>query len=395
MRFEPFDVSDAQWAKRLDSLRFGGAKWDLHVEGRPTVARGALVLTRQEHEEAVAVAESLAALSLKAQGALWKERDPTLGLDPVAMDLASLQEPGPYVTRIDLFRTPSGWVASEFNDDVPGGYNEAIALPAVLQDLSSHPVAGDLPDALVALLGHGDGPVGLVYATGYAEDLQVIGLLAALLGEGGIDTVPAAPSNLSWSGGTARLLGQEVASLFRFFPSEWFARLGNLSAWREALAAMVPVTNPFPCAWTQSKASFAWLRQNARGMDADLVERCLPGSWPLDAARLEELRGKPDGWVLKPAFGRMGEGVVVAQSVPPVAWQRALQSAWHTHATRPFIAQRQFRPVPLEVAPGSVRTVCVGTYVVAGRFAGYYSRMQEGPVVAYDATNLLTVVEGV
>ena len=32
--------------------------------------------------------------------------------------------------------------------------------------------------------------------------------------------------------------------------------------------------------------------------------------------------------------------------------------------------------------------------VVAGRFAGYYSRLSDSPVVAYDASNVLTVVEG-
>ena len=42
------------------------------------------------------------------------------------------------LARYDLFPTPEGgWAVSEFNEDVPGGFNEVVAAPRLLGEL--HP----------------------------------------------------------------------------------------------------------------------------------------------------------------------------------------------------------------------------------------------------------------
>ena len=310
------------------------------------------------------------------------------------------EPPGPLVTRIDFFPTADGWQVSEFNDDCPGGYNEALGLPVVLDPWRppGTEVPGDLPDALVRLFGGPrpeSDPVALLYATGYAEDLQVVRLLQALLTAHGHAAVLASPGHITLDGRQASVLGQTVSRLVRFFPADWMTGLPNWSTIAQLGTAGVPVTNPLACEATQSKAIHAWLWQEAQGADRRLVERLLPRTAMLDDATARAALETPHATVLKPAFGRMGEGVVLGRESPPDWWRKRVASALRSRRARPYVAQDRFDAVPVETGPGRTATACVGAYVVAGRFAGYYSRLSASPVVAYDATNVLTVVAGV
>ncbi|MEK6975443.1 MAG: glutathionylspermidine synthase family protein [Candidatus Thermoplasmatota archaeon] len=395
MRYHAFP-RPADWPQRMADLRFQYGKWDLDVAGRPTVAQGALVLTRQEHDQVVADAEALAAVTDKARNQLAK--DPAgaqaLGVDARLAAAISGEPAGPLVTRIDFFQTRTGWQVSEFNDDCPGGYNEAIGLPATLLDLAPAGLglAGDLPDALVRLAG--DGPVGLAYATAYAEDLQVVELLARLLATQGVRSVLASPAHLEVNGAQVRLAGQDVATVFRFFPADWLTALPNWQDWGRLGATEVPLRNPLACAVTQTKAIHAWLWEHAADSDRALVERLLPRTRMLDEDSKADALQRREDVVLKPTSGRMGEGVVMGRECPPEQWRKRVDSAHRSRRSRPYVVQDRFDSVPVETGPGQTAVACLGAYVVDGRFAGYYSRLSTTPVVAYDATNVLTLVEG-
>ncbi|MFA5943850.1 MAG: glutathionylspermidine synthase family protein [Candidatus Thermoplasmatota archaeon] len=398
MRFHPFRSDDAAWRGAMDRLRFDWGKWDLDVGGKATVARGALVLERAEHEAVVAAAEALADLATRARERL--RHDPValrgLGLDARLIEILPDEPAGDLVTRIDFFRTKDGWQVSEFNDDCPGGYNEALGLPVVLADVvpDGCAVAGDLPDSLVGLFGP-DGGSALLYATGYAEDLQVVELLSRLLQAEGCETVLASPAHVRIEGGRPVVLGRPVDRLVRFFPADWLPGLPNWSEWAGLGRCGIAVRNPLAAAATQSKAIHRWLWETARdGADQALVRRLLPRTAELDEATAAEALARPYDVVLKPAFGRMGEGVVLGRECPPDTWRKRVASALRSRRARPYVVQDRFDSVPVETEPGRTATACVGAYVVAGRFAGYYSRLSASPVVAYDASNVLTVVEG-
>jgi glutathionylspermidine synthase len=393
VRYQPLPLAPGDFRERMERLRFEYGKWDLNVAGKATVPCGALVLTAREHAQVVGHAEALARAADHARAAI--AQDPpacaALGVPPALAEAAAAEgDRGPVVTRIDFFRTRSGWQVSELNDDCPGGYNEAIGLPAVLADALPPGLAvpGDVGAALVRTLGGHGGRVGIAYATGYAEDLQVAQLLARLLAAAGHEAVAASPAHLETKGDRAALLGQEVGCVLRFFPAEWLAALPNWQAWRRLARSSVPVRNPLSAILTQSKGIHAWLRDRHGG-----VRDLLPATRPLDAASAAEALAHPHRSVLKPSFGRMGEGVVLGSTCPPELWRKRVAGALRDARTRPYVVQERFDAVPVETQPGSTRTACIGAYVVDGRFAGYYSRLAPGPVVAYDAANVLTVVE--
>lgn len=397
MRFEPLDLPDAAWAKRLDALRFTFGKWDLHVAGRPTVPRGALVLSAREHAEVVRAAEALYALADRAQDRWSADADATraLGVPPALVPLARAERPAGRVTRIDFFLTADGWRVSEMNDDAPGGFNDAIGLAAVLHDLVEKglDVPGDLPEALPALASRGARRVAFAYATAYAEDLQVVELLSRLVEADGPETALGSPEHLAFDGARATFAGESVDVAYRFFPCEWFPVLDNLAAWERALDAGLRVVNPFRAAWTQSKAAFALFHAEASGADREIVDALLPRTLLLSAETHEFAVEERARLVLKPAFGRMGEGVLLGALATRERWAKALAAA--AIRQRAWVLQDRFVPLRVETAPGVARTPCLGAYVVDGRFAGYYSRISEHPVVAYDAANVLTLVERV
>ena len=401
MRVEPLPISAAAFATRMDDLRFGFGKWDLHVGGKATVPASALVLSREEHHSIVRDAEALTGLAARARDRIKREPALAQGLGiPSALLAAGVAEADAQLaTRLDFFRTRQGWQVSEFNDDCPGGYNEAIGLPALLGDAlpPGTGLAGDLPDALVRLATamHTDaGPLALLYATGYSEDLQVVEMLRRLLDGAGMPSVLASPSNLELQSGRLHVLGGAVGGLFRFFPADWLLGLPNWKSWGRLGASGIPVSNPLSAVLTQSKAIHGWLHANTGGHDRELVQRLLPPTRLLDDSTARDALAEPHRFVLKPTFGRMGEAVVLGRECPPATWRKRVTAATRAARTRPFVVQDRFDSVPVETQPGRTATACVGAYVVAGRFAGYYSRLAHGPLVAHDATNVLTVVEG-
>lgn len=390
MRFAPYALPEAALASRLRDLTWRFRKWDTHVRGKETTARGALILTRAEHEAAVRAAETLFQASQDAMARWVADADATraLGVPPALVPLAGAPTAA-RVTRVDLHLTADGWRASEWNDDAPGGYNDALGLVALFADCVEKGLdaPGDLPDALLGLIAPpGTRRVGLAYATGYAEDLQVVRLLADLLESRGVETVLGSPAHLEHDGATARLAGEEIGSLYRFFPAEWFPELPNLDAWARAGTSGLRVVNPLACAWTQSKASFALLDDpRARGL--------VPRTVRLDRESAREALADKDRFVLKPCFGRMGEGVVMGAERPHDEWRKAIDGALRRREGS--VLQERFAPTPVEIAPGVGGTACVGAYVIEGRFAGYYSRVSRQNVVRYDASNLLTLLEAV
>src|SRR5690606_35513455 len=98
---------------------------------------------------------------------------------------AALPTDAPRVSRFDSHHSTEGWRVSEVNSDVPGGYIEATGFAATVAEhvpgaeLSGDPAAA-LAAALAARVPRG-GRVGLVHATAYTDDRQVMVFLARRL----------------------------------------------------------------------------------------------------------------------------------------------------------------------------------------------------------------------
>jgi glutathionylspermidine synthase len=400
-------IGPAELARLRQRAIFECCKWDPQVEDVSTLSPLPLLLPRTTWEELAALAERLAAEAERAEreilarpalaGALGLPRAIRRAL--TRTDLAPSRGAA-RVVRFDFHRTAEGWRISEANSDVPGGFNEASGYSRlVAREVAGTPEvstpevtpagdpAGQLADAIAAAVRPG-GRVALVHATAYTDDRQVMVFLARQLAERRLRPLLLGPDHVLWQGGRAFASGAGEAGpidfVYRFFPGEWLPGLGRRSGWPCYLrGGVTPIANPAFALATQSKRfPLIW----------DHLSSSLP-TWrtllpetvdPRDA----DWRGS-DRWVVKPALGRVGDGIGMA-GVTPETEQRTIARAVRFFPRR-WVAQRRFTAVPLATAEGAVYP-CLGIYTVDGRAAGAYGRLARLPLINHLAQDAAVLV---
>jgi glutathionylspermidine synthase len=394
MSTRPWGLPAREQAAVVRQLRFRHFKWDAYTSGVCRVLPESIVLARPTHEMLVGVAESFHAALGRIEARLRTNREALrrLGIAPALDPIIAEEEHSTLqLARYDFFPTEDGrWMVSEFNEDAPGGFNEAAGLPALLGNPGDGLCwAGDLRAALLEVL-RGYDSIALFYATAYAEDLQHMLLLERWLGEAGHRTVLASPAHLRRGLRRPRVLGRPIDAAVRFFPGEWMHRLPNIRTWQR-VALHLPMLNPLHRLIRQSKMIFA-LWHEAGGLDpADLtlLERHAPATEPFDAGSIPRFVAERERLVLKGVFGRMGDSVVIGALVSESQWSEALAAA--ARSAEAFCVQERFRVRPLASGAGLLYPA-IGIYLVNGRFAGYYSRAAAQPLITHEAFHVATVV---
>lgn len=397
MRTEPWPVSDTERSEILRALRFDYFKWDVFAVGKCLVLPESMILTQAEHERAVGIVERFASILDGLEARLRDDPHAMrfLGIPETLIPIIQAEPPRELqIARYDLFPTDDGrWMVSEFNEDVPGGFNEAVGLPRLLGPFleSGTNFRGDLGASFVEAFARWDA-VAFLFATGYSEDLEHMLILERLLKEAGHETGLASPAHLrkTWRG-RAEILGRSYDAGFRFYPGEWIPRLPNCRTWR-TLADRFPVMNPLRRLIRQSKRLFILWHEAGllTADDADFVRAHAPESVAFDAARIPEWEAGRVDWVIKHAFGRMGDSVVMGCLDRPETWMQALHEV--SKSPGDYLMQRCFRNTTLEFQAGPLYPA-IGGFLVNGRFAGYYSRAAPEPFLTHEAYHVTTLVE--
>ena len=296
------------------------------------------------------------------------------------------------VIRFDFHFTEEGWRISEANVDVPGGFNESAGFARLVA--AHYPDAapcGDPSAAIARSISAGvaaGGHVALVHATAYTDDRQVMIYLSKDLETAGLKPWLIGPHQLSWEDGRARLATEwsrePVSAIIRFFPAEWLANLPRRCGWRNYFAgARTPACNPASALLVQTKR-------------LPLVWNDLQTPMPAWRELLPETRDPRDapwsrdnGWIVKPALGRVGEGIGMPDAIQNREWKNIRRSArWFPQH---WIAQRRFKAVPL-MLNGRAHFPCFGVYTVAGRACGIYGRLGRIPLINATAQDVAVLV---
>jgi hypothetical protein len=381
-------LGDADFVQLRRRAIFECDKWDPQVGDVCVIARYPLVLRKSAWIEVVALAEALARETRAAEAELLTRPDlhRRLGLPRAIRRALRIARHGASagaarIIRFDFHFTPEGWRISEGNIDVPGGLNEASGYPAIIgphypwADPVGDPAAAYV-DALMAAARPG-AIVALVHATAYSDDQQMMTFVARRLEARGIRAHLASPSHLRWKDGRAWLEAAwwrgPLDLVVRFFPTEWMGQLPKVSGWPHLCAgSLTPISNPATAVLTQSKRfPLVWHELAAR----------LP-TWGALLPETRDPRSAPwrtsGEWVLKPALGRVGEGVGITGLTDPADWRKIVRDVtwWPGH----WIAQRRFDVVPIRIR-GVDRYPCLGVYTVDERVAGAYGRLATRPLI--------------
>jgi glutathionylspermidine synthase len=363
-------LREASLARELAS-RF--LVWDAFVGGRRRVDVHPLLLPAEMHAAAVRAAEGV--VRVVSGVAARAHDDPAerarYGFDEDVARLAAASRAAgddASLMRVDLLLDESGsWKACEINADCPGGHNESLGLPRLAGLVSR---LRELADG---------GAVGILHATGYAEDLQVCALVARELQRAGTRAILAPPTAPRLRGGDLCIHGAPVRALYRYFPTEWMSGQRNVPDIARAVEfGRVRTLTSFAHIYTQSKLAFARAWRDAP------CEHLPETHDVLDVPHHELLRDRA-GWVVKRAMGRVGDEVFVGELFRDDDWAAAVDGARKLAlGGESWIAQRFIhqRRVP---TPWGDRLVTLGAYVQDGRFVGYFARITPRSHVSHDA----------
>ena len=379
--------------------------WDAFVGGERRVDIHPLVLSRRLHEEAVFAAENvvrmIGAAASQAHGD--PEEAARYGLHSDVLRLAAAshsRKDDAGLVRVDLLLgEDGGWRACEINADCPGGHNEAFALPRLARaagfSRGRNPtlLMRALATRIEGLVTEGDGKpgaVGLIFATAYAEDLQVCAFIKRALEERGVTAVLAPPTAPRYRDGKVMIGNTEIRALYRYFPAEYMEGQANVPGLIAAIeAGKLRTISSFSQIFMQSKLAFAraWKASESAPflLDRGLLAAHVPATFELREIDPERLAIERNDWVVKRALGRVGDEVFVGSLVSDADWVRLLADVRARVAKgETWIAQRFIRQRAIET-PWGPRLVTLGAYVLDGSFVGYFARLTRDSHVSHDA----------
>jgi hypothetical protein len=301
-----------------------------------------------------------------------------------------------------------GWKVLEWNTDVCGGQPECLGLASLLEgEWPETRNPNTLIDRLAEImLGHDALPtltLGVLYATGYAEDAQVACVLRELLRRRGIRVIIGAPTNLAFAGdGSASLFGERVEVIYNYFPTSWFDQLPR--RWvRSFLGAYVrggfELITPLDQMIIQNKKVAAFWHQYRTWFTADeqgLIQGYVPFTQCFEPGQTRRYLDRREALVLKKIDGRQGEEVLVGRLTTPVEWVEAVGTIAHEEPEAWTVqAWVDIQPVPFpqpETAQAAWMYPCFGVYVVRGEIGGVYTRLSRTPKTDYRALNVATLI---
>jgi len=398
------------------SLTETGILSDPWLEGRPRFRAQPLVISGAQLAVLYDTAEQVAAVY--NQLALVCADHPLLaaryfGLTPFQRAMWAASAPLWHgIARSDVFLTADGPRVCELNCDTPSGEAEAVLLGAAahaqrpqLADPNSH--LGARFCDLIEVLGRRVAPpdphplsIGIVYPTELTEDLSMIELYRRWFAARGWRVTLGSPFNLRPSGARGvALLGTPCHVVVRHYKTDWWGErvpvwagdfeYGDPEPLAEQLAFLlsatlrggVAVVNPFGALIPQNKRAMAFFWEEIDRFPAwaqAVIRQNVPFTARLELCDLAELRAHKDEWVLKSDYGCEGSEVLVGRAVAQDEWTEALGAALPER----WIAQRHFDALP----GGDGQVPNFGVYLVAGRAAGLFTRIEAGPTDRYALT---------
>jgi len=389
-----------KWSALRTRAIFDYCKWDVQCEDRSVLAAFPIFLELETARHLNEMAEALSLEALAAEEEILHR--------PELLDLLSLprairkslqqgshaQSPSDKlrVMRFDFHCTTQGWLISEVNSDVPGGFIEASGWSELFVRECAGASAPVSPSEIYAQALHKavgpNGLVALVHATAYSDDRQVMQHLARCFSRVGLRTCLLSPSHLRWKGGRAEICSTFTSgwpeAVVRFFPAEWLPNLSLENSWKPYFQqSQTPLSNPGSAIVIQTKR-FPLVWDELR-TDLSTWRRLLPET----REPPEILASIDDSWVLKPALGRVGQGIGIRGITPPMQFQKIVRDARQNPET--WIVQKRFDILPLMTASGEMYP-CIGVFTIGGKAAGFYGRIAERPIITQHAQDVAVLI---
>ena len=379
---------------------FNAYKWDPQIEDQRTIANHVVVLDDetafqlQKWAEDLAWETSLLEEYLINKPSLIKKLNLPNKINNVLKKNTDYQRNNHIrLLRFDFHPTTNGWQISEVNSDVPGGLAEASVLPKLAASyLNGYQNYADVGQSIVEAFLKKVKPgelIAFVYATSYSDDRQVMEFLGKYFEKHGYKTVYLAPDDILWQDKKpyCKLKNQEglISGIVRFFPAEWLCGLPAKSQWLNYFDCSVASCNHPIAIITQAKRlPLIW---DKTGLELRTWKTLLP----LTAGSLTF--NQTDNWILKPNLGRVGQDILIKETMALKEQKRILRNAFLFPAN--WVAQKRFTSLPLSTDNDELYHLCVGVFTVNAKFAGFYGRISPYPRIDSGAIDIPILISKV
>lgn len=385
---------------RLNAI-FDCYKWDPQFEDNNTLAKYVLVLTKEEHEEIKRLTELIDKETIKAEEFINNNLNIAKPLALPKKIYNELRKMKNYdknkhirLMRYDFHPTTENkWAVSEVNSDVPGGFAEATLLPKLANSLFNNEYSfisfGDILTSSIEKKVIPNGRIMLVHCTSYSDDRQVMQYLGDKLTTKGFDVIYGAADHLRFKDNIAYSIldGKEgkVDGIFRFTPLEWLKDIKPKN-WGGYFDTITPSCNHPIAIFAQTKRfPLIWNALEKNGIFLDTWKSLLP-----ETIEVKDSKGK-DGFIFKPACGRVGEKISIKEACDNEEYIDILKDV--KKHPKAYLAQKKFISKPLVIDDKEFH-VCLGSYTVDGNHAGYYARISKTPRIDSNACDIPVIIEG-
>ena len=395
------------------TLMFDCYKWDPQFLDHNTVAKYALVLTQEEHEKVKELTEKLDKETRAAEQFLNQHLELTkpLGLPRKMKKEVELMkgydsEKHIRLMRYDFHPTVDGsWAVSEVNSDVPGGFAEGSLMPQAaiiaLEENETREIVS-VENAKYTYKNFGDnlisaiqkkvpagGRIILVHCTSYSDDRQVMQFLGDQLKGKGYQVIYAAADHLRFQDKKAICILDgnegEVDAIIRFSPLEWVSDM-KPKHWEGYFDTETCSCNHPIAIFAQTKRfPFVWDVLEQNGISMATWRELLP-----ETLTVKDAKGK-EGYIYKPVYGRVGEMIGIKEACQADEYKQILREVKLT--PKNYLAQKKFISQPLEGVNGETYHVCIGSYTVDTKHAGYYARISDTPRIDSNAADIPVLIE--
>ena len=388
---------------KLD-LMFYGYKWDPQFYDNNTIAKHILVLTNEEHKELELLTQSLDRETRNAEEFLNKNlrfAKPLALPKKIYNEFKKMNsyEPDKHIRlmRYDFHPTIEGnWALSEVNSDVPGGFAESSVMPQIAIDMLKNKQYwfinfGDILTNAIIKKVKPKGRIMLVHCTSYSDDRQVMQFLGDKLENLGFEIIYGAADHIRFKNREAISIldGNEgkLDAIFRFTPLEWLIDI-KPKHWQGYFDTITPCCN-FPIAiFAQTKRfPLIWDKLENEGIDLSVWKKLLP-----ETLEVKNAKNKND-YIYKPACGRVGEKISIKEACKEDEYRNIISDV--KKHPRKYLAQKKFNSKPITSAEGEKFHLCLGSYTVDGKHAGYYARISKLPRIDSYAADIPVLIEGV
>ena len=395
-------IPENEYSKYRKSAMFECYKWDPEFYDNNTLAKYVLVLSKEEDEEVKRLTESLDKETIEAEEFLNKNKKIAKKLDLPWQILQKIPSMKSYdktknvrLMRYDFHPSTDGkWVVTEVNSDVPGGFAESSLLPnlarEVIKDNSlRYDSFGEKMVEEINKKLNKKGTIMMVHCTCFSDDRQVMQYMGDRLEKEGYKIIYGAADHIHFEKKHAFCIQknskEEVNLIFRFTPLEWLIKM-KPRRWDGYFDTVASSCNHPISIYAQSKRFplvFDDLEKN--GISMKNWRELLPETIP--ASKL----GDREGFIFKPVYGRVGEKIAIKEACKGDEYEKILKDV--KKHKKEYLAQKRFISKPLVIDDKEFH-VCLGSYTIEGKHAGYYARISDVPRIDSYAADIPVLVEG-